>query len=135
LLEQSGNVQAVFQGHSHKNDYQLIKGIHYCVVRAMVEGPGETNSGYGLLTIEPDGRMVIEGFRKQDDYRIQKNKKTTIKHKETKKANPTSKPKAAVDLKTKAKQKPGQKTKQNAEPNGTGNGPTKTSPQKESTDR
>ena len=30
VLEGSGKVLAVFQGHSHKNDYKEIGGIHYC---------------------------------------------------------------------------------------------------------
>ncbi|MBT4157305.1 MAG: alkaline phosphatase, partial [Planctomycetaceae bacterium] len=40
LLESSGNVIAVFQGHSHQNDLNTIGGIHYCTLVAMVEGRG-----------------------------------------------------------------------------------------------
>ena len=35
VLEDSGNVLAVFQGHSHKNDHKDIGGIHYCTLVAM----------------------------------------------------------------------------------------------------
>ena len=69
VLEQSGKVRAVFQGHSHKNDYQEIAGIHYCTLVAMVEGSGAENSGYSLLEIADDGGIRIEGFRKQKAYR------------------------------------------------------------------
>ena len=34
----------------------------------MVEGTGEANNGYSLMDIYDDGRIVIEGFRKQSDY-------------------------------------------------------------------
>ena len=44
VLESSGKVAAVFQGHSHQNDYQQIAGIHYCTVAAIVEGSGEKNN-------------------------------------------------------------------------------------------
>ena len=40
VLERSGKVRAVFQGHSHKNDHEEINGIHYCTLVAMVEGSG-----------------------------------------------------------------------------------------------
>jgi alkaline phosphatase len=49
LLEKSGKVLAVFQGHSHKNDYQHISGIHYTTLVAMVEGTGLESSGYTML--------------------------------------------------------------------------------------
>ena len=68
VLEQSGKVRTVFQGHSHKNDYQEIAGIHYCTLVAMVEGSGAENSGYSLLEIADDGGIRIEGFRKQKAY-------------------------------------------------------------------
>lgn len=69
ILEKSGQVLAVFQGHSHKNDYQELGGIHYCTLRAMVEGSGEENSGYGLLSMFPDGSMHLTGFRQQTGQR------------------------------------------------------------------
>jgi 3',5'-cyclic AMP phosphodiesterase CpdA len=68
LLEASGRVLAVFQGHSHKNDYHEINRIHYCTLVAMVEGSGLENSGFGRLEIAPDGSIKIRGFRKQANY-------------------------------------------------------------------
>jgi predicted phosphodiesterase len=67
LLEESGKVLAVFQGHSHKNDYQQIAGIHYTTLVAMVEGSGPENSGYAMLDIHADGSLRLEGFRRQQD--------------------------------------------------------------------
>lgn len=65
LLEKSGKVLAVFQGHSHKNDYQQIAGIHYTTLVAMVEGSGLENNGYSLLDIMRDGSLRLNGFRRQ----------------------------------------------------------------------
>ncbi|TWT39050.1 metallophosphoesterase family protein [Blastopirellula retiformator] len=68
ILELSKNVQAVFQGHSHKNDYQQIKGIHYCTLVAMVEGTGADSNGYSVLKLLADGSLHLQGFRKQAEY-------------------------------------------------------------------
>jgi alkaline phosphatase len=68
LLEGSGNVLAVFQGHSHKNDLKEIKGIHYCTLVAMVEGTGAESSGYSVMRLNNNGSIEISGFRKQSDY-------------------------------------------------------------------
>ncbi|MBK8094529.1 MAG: metallophosphoesterase [Verrucomicrobiaceae bacterium] len=67
LLEKSGKVLAVFQGHSHKNAYQQISGIHYTTLVAMVEGTGAENNGYTLLEVMPDSSLRLQGFRKQVD--------------------------------------------------------------------
>lgn len=67
VLEKAGNVLAVFQGHSHQNDYQQIAGIHYTTLVAMVEGSGEESSGYAVLEVHPDGSLKLQGFRRQVD--------------------------------------------------------------------
>lgn len=68
LLEKSGKVLAVFQGHSHQNDYQHIAGIHYCTFAAMIEGSGADNSGYATVHVQPDGAIRVAGFRRQKHY-------------------------------------------------------------------
>lgn len=68
VLEDSGKVLAVFQGHSHKNDLKEINGIHYCVHRAMVEGSGADNNGYSTMDVFADGTIRIAGFRQQKTY-------------------------------------------------------------------
>jgi alkaline phosphatase len=69
VLEASGKVLAVFQGHSHKNDYNDIGGIPYCTLVAMVEGSGAGNNGYSLMEIESNGTIHLTGFRKQKPYK------------------------------------------------------------------
>ncbi|WP_339908304.1 metallophosphoesterase [Symmachiella dynata] len=68
LFEDSQKVLAVFQGHSHKNDYHQIAGIHYCTMVAMVEGTGPENNGFSTMSLAGDGTITITGFRKQDRY-------------------------------------------------------------------
>ena len=68
LLEESGNVLIVFQGHSHNNDYKDIGGIHYCTLVAMVEGSGSESNGYSVMSLASDGTITIKGFRKQSTY-------------------------------------------------------------------
>ncbi len=72
ILEKSGKVQAVFQGHSHKNDLNEINGIPYCTLVAMVEGAGADSSGYSVLEIAPGGAMRLQGFRNQKSQPFQK---------------------------------------------------------------
>lgn len=66
ILESSGKVLAVFQGHSHQNDLNEISGIHYCTLVAMVEGSGPESSGYSVLELEATGTIRLKGFRMQN---------------------------------------------------------------------
>ena len=68
ILEQSGKVLAVFQGHLHRNFHNEIGGIHYCTLMAMVEGSGLGNNAFAVVDILPGDRIRIEGFRKQTSY-------------------------------------------------------------------
>lgn len=68
VLEDSGKVLAVFQGHSHANDLQEINGIHYCTMVAMVEGSGPEHNGYSRVQFHSDRTLTISGFRKQHSY-------------------------------------------------------------------
>lgn len=72
VLEASGKVLAVFQGHSHKNDLQDIRGIHYCTLAAMIEGTGLENSGFARVDLLAGGAIRLTGFRRQTDYHWQR---------------------------------------------------------------
>ena len=67
VLEAAGNVVAVFQGHMHTGGYAKIGGIHYCTLRAMVEGPGLDNNAHAVVLVDPDDRPRLEGFGRQPD--------------------------------------------------------------------
>ena len=62
ILEQSGNVTAVFQGHYHHGSYTKINGIHYVGIHPMVEG--DTNA-FAELTINREGRIELIGYGRQ----------------------------------------------------------------------
>ncbi len=69
VLEDSGKVLAVFQGHHHSGSYRELEGIHYYTLRAMVEGSGPENSSYALVDVHPD-RIVVQGYRRAVDKTI-----------------------------------------------------------------
>jgi len=65
ILEAAGNVLAVFQGHMHSGGYKKLGGIHYCTLRAMVEGSGTQNNAYGVVTLHAGDRITLEPFGQQ----------------------------------------------------------------------
>ena len=74
ILEARGDIVAVFQGHSHKNDIRWLKGIPYITLSAAVEGPGIKNGAYSVLDIYSDGSLKLDGFRTQKDYSLKPRK-------------------------------------------------------------
>ena len=68
VLEESGQVLAVFQGHSHQNEHKVIGEIHYCTLVAMVEGSLEASNGCSTASVFADGTIRLTGFRKQASY-------------------------------------------------------------------
>jgi len=69
ILEDSGKVLAVFQGHNHVNEHQEIGGVHYITLAALIEGSGEENNAYSILNVYPD-RLEVTGFRNQVSYSL-----------------------------------------------------------------
>jgi alkaline phosphatase len=65
LLEASGRVIAVFQGHNHAGAYRRINGLPYFTLRALVEGPGLPNNAYALVHVSAEGTVKVQGFGKQ----------------------------------------------------------------------
>lgn len=70
ILEQSGKVICVFQGHVHEERYNLINGIHYYSVNAMIDGDGPENSAYMVVDIFKDGSLKVDGFLRATDREI-----------------------------------------------------------------
>ncbi len=64
ILQASGRVLAVFQGHHHSGSYSNIAGIHYYTLKAVVEGSGPENNSYAIAEVHPDGGIIITGYRK-----------------------------------------------------------------------
>ncbi len=72
ILEQSGNVLCVIQGHVHEERYNLINGIHYYSVNAVVDGDGPENNAYMIIDVYKNGNLKIDGFRRGTDREIVK---------------------------------------------------------------
>jgi predicted phosphodiesterase len=64
VLEESGKVLAVFQGHDHNGGYRMIGGIHYYTLKALVEGAGEQHNSYAAVEVHANGSITITGYRK-----------------------------------------------------------------------
>jgi hypothetical protein len=64
VLESSGRVLAVFQGHDHKGAYALINGIHYYTLKAVIEGSGPENNAYAVVDVHPDLGLTVTGYRR-----------------------------------------------------------------------
>ena len=64
VLERSGKVIAVFQGHDHAGAYSNINGIHYYTLKATVEGPYPANNSYAIIEVRPDvGSLIVTGYK------------------------------------------------------------------------
>jgi alkaline phosphatase len=70
LLEKSGRVHVVFQGHSHENDRRDINGITYLTMCATVERPDPEGGAHAIVEIAPTGSLRVEGFRRQSSYQL-----------------------------------------------------------------
>jgi predicted phosphodiesterase len=67
ILENSGKVLCVFQGHAHVESYNLINGIHYYSLNAVVDGDGPENNAYMIVDVYKDGSLKIDGYRRATD--------------------------------------------------------------------
>ena len=71
ILEGSGRVLAVFQGHNHVNDHKLIGGVHYVTLAALIEGAlAEGNTAWSVLEVYAGGLLKLDGFHHQEDYSL-----------------------------------------------------------------
>ncbi len=62
ILEQSGKVLLVLQGHNHGGGYNKINGIPYYTLRSTVDGAGLENKSYALVEIDSAGVITITGY-------------------------------------------------------------------------
>ena len=70
ILQASGQVLAVFQGHDHDGDYSHLDGIHYYTLKAVVEGHGEDNNSYAVIEVHPDRNVTVTGYRRASSMRL-----------------------------------------------------------------
>lgn len=70
ILEDSGRVMAVFQGHYHKGGLNKINNIFYYTLKAVVEGSGPENNNYAIVEIDGDLKIRIKGYRKTNSEEL-----------------------------------------------------------------
>ncbi|MBX3241272.1 MAG: metallophosphoesterase [Chitinophagaceae bacterium] len=64
ILEQSGNVLITFQGHYHDGGFNMINGIYYYTLKAVIEDSDAQNNSYAIVEIDKDMSIAIKGYRK-----------------------------------------------------------------------
>jgi 3',5'-cyclic AMP phosphodiesterase CpdA len=74
ILEESGRVRAVFNGHLHWNHLDLIGGIPYITVQSLIENvdddaPGRAAAAHALVRLS--GRRMVVRVRGNDPARYQ----------------------------------------------------------------
>lgn len=70
ILEQSGRVLGVFQGHVHEESYTLINNIHYYSMLAMAEFSGIENNSFVIVELYKDGSLVVNGYHRSSDQKF-----------------------------------------------------------------
>ena len=66
VLEKSGKVIAVLQGHRHEGGFSTINGIPYFTFKGLIEGAGPWNSSYSIVDVMPDLEVRVLGYRRAE---------------------------------------------------------------------
>jgi predicted phosphodiesterase len=66
VLEKSGKVIGVLQGHRHEGAFSTINGIPYFTFKGLIEGAGPWNSAYSIVDVMPDLEVRILGYRRAE---------------------------------------------------------------------
>jgi 3',5'-cyclic AMP phosphodiesterase CpdA len=64
ILEASGNVPLVFQGHYHNGGFHTINGINYYTLSSIVEGTGPEANSFAIVEIDEQLNIQIKGYQK-----------------------------------------------------------------------
>ena len=71
LLQESGKVIAVFQGHDHDGAYSQIGDTHYVTFRALIDRAEPTPPSWAAVFLDPATRTIdIVGAGEQVDYHL-----------------------------------------------------------------
>lgn len=72
ILEQSGNVLIVFQGHYHEGSFNVINNINYYTLKAVIEGDGVAHNSYAIVEIDHHRNIAVKGYRKAVSKKLNK---------------------------------------------------------------
>lgn len=70
VLEKSGNVLCVFEGHVNSERHSQIKHIHYYSLISTVYGDGLENNSYVTVDVYRNGGLKIHGYRKASSQKF-----------------------------------------------------------------
>jgi len=71
LLEEAGNVIAVFQGHDHENRYAEINGIHYVTFVEFTDHVGGSPVSFAYVQLDATARTItIDGVGLQESWQL-----------------------------------------------------------------
>jgi predicted phosphodiesterase len=82
VLQESGQVLAVFQGHHHEGAYSHIERIHYYTLKAVVEGHGQDSNSYAVVEMHRDGSLTVTGYRKAIGMELPHASRASIEHRQ-----------------------------------------------------
>ena len=63
LMERSGKVKGVITGHQHRGGANVVNGIPYYSLRALVCDSGEGNNSFAEAAVYADGSFTVTGWR------------------------------------------------------------------------
>lgn len=69
VLDHSGRVVAVFQGHRHKERYNKLESTHYCTLPAMVDYSGLENNSFSIIEVYADGLNMV-GYKRASSRKM-----------------------------------------------------------------
>jgi len=75
ILESSGNVTLVFQGHYHDGSFHTINGISYYTLSSIIEGTGPQTNSFAVVDIDEHLNIQIKGYQKATSKRLSGMKK------------------------------------------------------------
>ena len=73
ILQKSGKVLAVFQGHHHVGSLQRMEDIHYYTLKAMVEGPAPQKNSFAIVEVNANLDVLVTGYRNAASARLTEN--------------------------------------------------------------
>jgi predicted phosphodiesterase len=70
VLEHSGKVLCVFEGHVNSERHSVIRLIHYYSLISTVEGNGLKNNSYVTVDVYKNGGIKIHGYRQASSHKL-----------------------------------------------------------------
>jgi len=68
VLERSGNVKALIQGHFHAGLRTVINGIPYVGMTSLVSSPDEERPAGSVVSLHDDGALSVDGIGRQESW-------------------------------------------------------------------